>query len=186
MSIIIGFSGKSGSGKTTLSESVAQALRWPRVSFGEYVRRITRQQGLAESIKNLQTVGESLAKNPDEFCRLVLKTSSWRPGHNIIIDGIRHKTIYDSLHKIIQPKRFILIFIEIDENTRESRLAKRGYNKEVILNIEKHSTEKDVKRILKEMSDIVLTGNRTVNELSNELLERIRTAVSEYAMIDYL
>ena len=74
--VALGFSGKIGSGKTTISEYVANLLSWPKVSFGDYVREIARQQKTDLSRSALQTIGASLVEQDCEgFCRSVLAKS---------------------------------------------------------------------------------------------------------------
>src|SRR5437667_11684940 len=91
MALAVAFSGKLGSGKTTVSSSLAEALKWPRTSFGDYVREILRSRGLEQTRDNLQRFGTQLLNDdPRAFCRSVLLSCGWTPGDNLIIDGLRH------------------------------------------------------------------------------------------------
>lgn len=94
----IAFSGSIASGKSTIAAAVAEALHWPCVSFGNYVRFVARSQGLVESREVLQAIGADLVeKDVAEFARAVLAQADWRPGQSIVIDGIRHVTVLDHL-----------------------------------------------------------------------------------------
>ena len=42
--VVLAFAGGIASGKSTLSSGVSRALGWPRVSFGDYVRRVARER----------------------------------------------------------------------------------------------------------------------------------------------
>jgi len=103
--LILAFSGGIGSGKSTLSSGVAEALEWPRVSFGRYVRAVALDRGLdAESREVLQEVGESLiTAGWVPFCRAVLTQADWRPERSLVVDGIRHVEALQTLRALAAP-----------------------------------------------------------------------------------
>jgi len=164
-SIIVGFAGKIGSGKTTVSAAVAEALNWRYTSFGAYVREIAQQRGRGESRTTLQEIGASLVANPDELCRSVLAQVAWKPGMNVIMDGIRHAEIVDSLRRVTVPSAVYLIYIRIDDAERIRRQTAREIisNRE-ISGYDSHTTEADAKSVLPSMADIVIDGSLPVSE----------------------
>jgi len=170
-SIIIGFSGKIGSGKTTLSAAVAEALNWPRVSFGDYVRGVARQRGLDDSRKVLQEIGASLVENPNEFCLSVLHQVAWKPGQHLVVDGVRHARIVDALRRVTEPSTVFLVFVKVHEKVRrQRRLNQGGTGKQRDPEYESHATEEDVKAVLPAMADLVVDGTRRVPDLMEQIV----------------
>ena len=174
-SIIIGFAGKISSGKTTISAAVAEALNWPRASFGDYVRGLARERGLEESREVLQEIGASLVENPDEFCLSVLMLADWKPGQNLVVDGVRHVKIIDALRRVTKPSRVFLVFVKIDERVRKKRLLDdRNAGKQVALGYEAHTTEADVNTVLPAMADLMADGAHPVPDLVNQIVAWIQ------------
>jgi dephospho-CoA kinase len=125
-SLVLAFSGSIGSGKSTLSLSVAKALNWPYVSFGNHVRTVALLRGLGESREVLQEVGESLIQEGwEQFCKSVLAQTTWEPGEPLVVDGIRHVEAVETLQLLIVPSELLLIHITLNEPTRKARLYKR-------------------------------------------------------------
>jgi dephospho-CoA kinase len=179
--IVCGFAGRIGSGKTSVSELIARHFNWPRVSFGEYVRKVAQERGLDSSSRGvLQTLGETLIQdNIGHFCRSVINQTTWKPGESLVIDGIRHHDILNKLKDIVRPSPFVLVYIYIDEDSRLERLAKRDrLNQLEIDKADGHSTEKDVKLVLQQLADITIDGKQSltvmVSEIVNYLIVRRR------------
>jgi transcriptional regulator with XRE-family HTH domain/Zn-dependent peptidase ImmA (M78 family)/adenylate kinase family enzyme len=170
--LVLAFSGKMGSGKSTLSQQVADALGWKRASFGDYLRVFARSQGLEESREVLQDLGESLViKDPTAFCHSVLTHFQWHSGEPLVIDGVRHAAVLDSLRKLVAPLELRLVFIEIDEGTRIKRLQK--IDKSVLDRlavVESHSTEREVVSTLPALAAWHVQGDRPVDQVVQEIL----------------
>jgi dephospho-CoA kinase len=171
-SIVLGFAGKIASGKSAVSRKVADALGWPYVSFGNYVRTIARQRGLDESRRTLQNIGASLVSdNFEQFCWSVLGQADWNPGQPLVIDGVRHIEIVETLRRIISPSTLRIIYIEVDEDVRETRLSEEGiWDSEQLRRIETHSTEVQVQSVLPETADLIVDGNKSVDILVDGIL----------------
>ena len=174
--IAIGFAGKIGSGKTTLSGKVSETLAWPYVSFGNYVRNVARQRGLAESREVLQEIGAALvSSDPEMFCREVLSQANWQPGSPLVIDGVRHKEVVEALRRLVAPSSLRIVYIELADEVRESRLPEEGINDATQLQrIETHSTEVQVKTVLPESADLIVDGGKELDHLVNEVVEWVR------------
>lgn len=174
--ILICFAGRIGSGKTTVSKVVADTLKWQRASFGDCVRMEAFRQGLDESRQVLQRLGESLVEDPDKFCRLLLKKYSWKPGQNLIIDGIRHSKILDSLRKLTDPSEVFLVFVSTDEKIIKKRFAEENpLRKDDLMSIEAHSTETEVKTILPAKSSLIVDGARPIKILVKEIMAWLKS-----------
>src|SRR6266702_3054160 len=171
-SIILAFSGSIGSGKSTLSLNVAKALNWPYVSFGNYGRAVAKIRGLEESRAVLQDVSESLIKEGwEQFCRSVLAQVAWKPGDSLVVDGIRHIEAIDTLRLLIAPSELLLIYITVNETTRKTRLRERKTADYAhIQSIEDHSTEIQVKTFLPQKADLIVSGDRSKDDLVRDIL----------------
>jgi dephospho-CoA kinase len=170
--VILGIAGKMGSGKSTVSHEFAEAMGWPYASFGNYVRHVARQQGLNEgSTEVLQEIGEDLVeRDPKGFCRSVLEYANWQPDQSLIIDGIRHVEVTTALQQLTAPSKFVLTYVDVDENTRKDRLIReRGVRPEQLERLEAHPTEAQVKSKLPQLADYHLNANEPVEILIDEL-----------------
>lgn len=170
-SSIICFSGRIGSGKTSISKGLADVLNLKWVSFGGYVHKVAKEQGLIESREVLQKIGQRLVHdNPAEFCENVLREANWIQGQSLIIDGIRHVQILNALKSLIKPGKLYLVFIDADSSTLKRRYNKRSMNQRLSLEkIEEHDTEKDVINSLPEIADLRIDGNRDKDELIKDV-----------------
>ena len=157
---VIGFSGRIASGKSAISKALAADIGCRRVSFGDYVRKMAAEQGLAPTREVLQSLGEELeAADVKRFCRAVIDSAKWQSGSSLVIDGIRHVQVLKSLRSLVEPTPLILVFVEADDSVRTSRLAERGEGEDVRLgSVESHSTERDVLEGLPQLADVRLSA----------------------------
>jgi ribosome-binding protein aMBF1 (putative translation factor)/cytidylate kinase len=165
--LVVGFAGRIGSGKSTISIEVARALGWPRASFGDYVRTVARSAGLGESREALQEIGASMIeRGVDDFCRAVLAQSGWNAGEPLVIDGIRHAEVIESLRKLVAPLEMRVVYLDVKDEKRLNNLRKRedAVAEELEL-VEGHTTEEQVKNVLPELADLRLPGDRPLEEL---------------------
>jgi cytidylate kinase/transcriptional regulator with XRE-family HTH domain len=171
--MVLAFSGKMGSGKSTLSEHVAKALDWKRASFGDYVRKVAKDEGLDEDSRDvLQELGARLVKSdPEEFCRDVLAEFDWRSGEPLIVEGIRHAEIVEALRRVVAPLEVRLVFLEVTDVRRIERLRIRDSEVvERLKQIESHSTEEQASTVLPEMADLRVSGDKSISELVLEIV----------------
>ena len=169
--IVLAFAGKIASGKSTLSSEVAKALDWKRVSFGDYVRIVAKSQGMEPSREVLQELGETLARTPDEFCRSMLAHFGWESGEPVVIDGIRHREIVDALRRAVAPLELRLVFIDVADEKRRERLDQERDNvTDKLAHVEKHSTEKQVEKVLPGIADLTVTTESDVNQVVQQIV----------------
>lgn len=159
---IICFSGGIGSGKSTLSLELSKKIGWKATSFGNFLRNLAFERKLDPSRENLQFLGEEMISNgTDNFCNSVLRFCNWVQIENLIIDGIRHSEILESIKRTTKPSNVFLVYIELDLADRSSRLPEQEKNK--LAQYETHSTELQVKSNLKKLSDLIIDGNQSVD-----------------------
>jgi len=173
--LVVCFAGGIGSGKSLVSKKVAAALGWPRVSFGDYVRGVARQRGLDQTRETLQQVGaELVAGNVEDFCRGVLDHAEWSSGESLVVDGIRHLEVMDTLRSMTVPSVVVLVFVDVGRAERKRRVLERAIGDISFENAERHSTEIQVGGRLREAADIVIDGRQPVDVVVKDAVEFIR------------
>jgi cytidylate kinase len=171
-SVLIAFSGKIGTGKSSISKAVATKLGWPWVSFGEYVRQIAAKQGLEPTRLTWQTVGEALLLADEQaFCKAVLEQAPYGFS-NIVVDGVRHKTVLESLQKIMLPGRLLHIHLLVDEVTRVERILQREGNLGLteLNRADLHPTEQQVAENFISSANAVLNSSLPPEQLIDEVI----------------
>lgn len=163
---VIALAGKIGSGKTSIAVALAHKLDCPRVGFGDYVRSEATKRGLNPGSRQvLQELGESLLRQDlDGFCEAVLSQADRAPDGGLIVDGVRHVTVLDTLHRLLSPSPVRLIYLAATDEARQLRLAAAGrWEQDVMAKAEGHSTEADLKTALPGRSDAVIDADRDFN-----------------------
>ena len=174
--IVLGFAGSIASGKSTLSIEVASSLGWQRVGFGDYVRTVAQRQGLGESREVLQTIGATLVNQGiEQFCSAVLAQVDWETGQPLVVDGIRHSEVVSTLRQLVAPRKLLLVFVIVNESTREARLIERGLtHREQWQQFEAHSTESQVQTVLPGMADLTVDSTQKIEELVKKVVTWIQ------------
>lgn len=177
MSLIVCFSGRIGSGKSSLSCSVAERLGWRRVSFGDYVRaEVRRQGGDPSSRQALQDLGEKLVStNIEEFCRNVLNMSCASCSDNLIVDGVRHISVQDTISSVFQNETVKLIHLTLDDSERYSRIISRDGNSLDLERAENHPVEAELRDTLPSIADLIIDSRKSFDENILEILEFVQS-----------
>jgi adenylate kinase family enzyme len=172
-SAVLSFAAPIEAGKTTVSTQVANRLDAPRVSFGEYLRRIARKKGQALTREALQNLGEKMVTNDVRgFCKNVLNQQPWQAGKPLIVDGVRHVEILDALGEILAPVRAYLIFINVDRTTQTKRLKDDPLpHRKSLDELEMHPTEQQVRSKLPDRAALILDGTHDSDELTQKVIE---------------
>jgi adenylate kinase family enzyme len=175
-STVLSFAAPIEAGKTKVSKLVAKRLGAPWVSFGEYLRRLAKNRGLEVTRETLQDLGEELVRDDVRaFCLDVLKEQPWRPGVPLIIDGLRHLEVLNALGDIFNPAPEYLIYIQVDRLTQEKRLRRDELPHEKSLDdLEKHSTESQVRSVLPDKAALILDGARPPEELTQKVIDFLK------------
>ena len=169
---VLAFSGGIASGKSELSTAVAEALGYPRVSFGDYVRTVTGFRGLEQCRQNWQMVGEALLlEDPRQFCVAVLTQDSWTPGDPLVVDGVRHVDVTKMLSKLVSPSELRLVYIDTDTRIRVERLFQRTSDGGSLTTLDEHSTEVQVVGALRARADLVVDGTKPLAVLVDEVVD---------------
>jgi dephospho-CoA kinase len=170
---MLGFAGGIASGKSAVSVAVAAALGWNRASFGDYLRGVARERGLAGSRENLQALGGMFAMDMRSFCASVLKGAQWKSGDPLVLDGIRHSEAVDALTMLVAPLRLVLVYLDVIPAIRQERFERKQDQYQRLDELEKHSTEIQVEKILRSRADLVVDSSGAVVEVAKEGLTRL-------------
>lgn len=160
---VIGLSGVIASGKSTVALGFSEEMGWKYVSFGDFVRKTAKERGFdPNDRKILQEIGADLINDDLEgFCKAVLEQENWGTGEPLIIDGVRHVEVQLMLKKLVAPSSFILVYLYVNEEIRMRNLIdERRTELSQLKELEKDSTERQVKSFLPDVADYVLDGNK--------------------------
>lgn len=156
--MIIGIAGPIASGKSTLARALAQEFSFKLIAFGEYVRHEAQARGLdVADRKVLQDLGQSLVdENVRSFVRGVFERAKIEAADRVVLDGVRHRSVWDEIVDFALSRRSIakLIFLEMPEAERRRRLGARGMSYDQLVVQDRHASEADVHSWLAERADL--------------------------------
>ena len=161
------------SGKTSLTRALAECLKWKRVAFGDYVRgEFRRQRGHPGARPELQDFGQDLAESdPESLCRAVLRLGDFAPGGNILIDGVRHASVYRVLMDIVRPSRTYLIYLHADSDLRRLRAAQR--HEVLSASTASHPVEAELGETVLKMADMVVDADGAFGEVLRRCVDAL-------------
>lgn len=165
-SIII-ISGRISSGKSTFAILIAKQFGFPIASFGGYLTYYCKKNNLKTDRETLQNVGERFIQtNPQLFLENVI-TYFIGDSESIIIEGVRHKIIFDELLQLSE--NAFPIFIDADQQTRYERYINRNKVSDIIVSfkqflvIDNHPVEMEIESLKSRCSLIIDTVNQPIN-----------------------
>ncbi|MBU4338343.1 AAA family ATPase [Patescibacteria group bacterium] len=157
--------GKIACGKSTVSEVIVRHFGFPRVSFGDILRKYSRTQGLPQTREALQNLGQKILDQYgyDGFLKWAMDNSpdtNWNGP--LIIDGLRHIAVYEHIVELFPET--ILVYCKCDMQTQISRIVSRDkITKEEAIKIVSHSTE----RYIQELESYAHIVYRTDSDMQN-------------------
>jgi dephospho-CoA kinase len=173
--MLVCFAGQIGSGKSSVSAAVASALGWRRAGFGDYVRkRVEQEGGDPTSRAALQNLGQRLVEaDPEAFCRSVLEAGGFMPGDNLLIDGVRHTSIYRILVRVAAPSAVHLLFLAADEALRFDRIADRRDSND-FTRAATHQVESELRDDLPAIADRIVDASRPLDVVIADCVEAVK------------
>lgn len=172
--VVLALSGPIKSGKSTLAVALGRSLGWRVAGFGNTVRSEARRRGIAESREALQALGEELVGGDSvEFCKATLAQAEWTAGAGVVIDGVRHRAALDALRLLVQPASLVLVFVNVADSTRLTRAAQSGISAEALRAMDRHSTEVQVRTVLRSAADLELDAELAVEDLVRTVRARL-------------
>jgi len=165
---LIAISGRISSGKTYAANLISKQFGFPIASFGSYLMDYCQNNNLPTDRKTLQDIGENLARTKPEQFSLDVINHFIDKGDSIIIEGVRHKTIFEILHKLSDNS--LSVFVDDDQKKRYEKYSNRvkksdkvkTYDKFIIF--DNHPVELEIES-LKPLCNIVV--NSTTNYSKN-------------------
>ncbi|MDC3985964.1 AAA family ATPase [Polyangium jinanense] len=144
--LVIGISGGIAAGKTAFIQALSAKTGAATTGFGDYVREQASSRSLhVESRDVLQQLGEQLKRDlgDEEFvCRVLARADH---SAHVIVDGVRHVEIADVIQRVVAPRRFALLFLDVDDETRRERAESRATDDAARFDqLAAHSTERQV------------------------------------------
>lgn len=169
---VICISGKIGSGKSTITQAICALSGMTSRSTGEFVRKVAIQRGIKEIDRSiLRRIGvEYISKGWDIFCHSFLQYCDWTPGRAFVIDGIRHIGFYEGIKSLIAPTKSFLVYIEIDEAERASRIQLRDQSN--LPENDQHETELYYEDI-RNNADIIVQNNMDPQKVAQYILDHL-------------
>lgn len=175
MGLVIAFSGRMRSGKTSLSCELSRRLSWPRVAFGEYVRKeIKRAGGNPDCRQLLQDYGQRRVENDLEgFCRSVLAQAELGNSTNLIVDGIRHTKVLETIRRLCVPMRTILVYVDCSDKTRYLRTNDLATSEDTFIQQDQHSVEDETGNTLRNLADKIVDGESDTADTAQPIIDLI-------------
>ena len=162
MGAVFAVAGQIGGGKTTIAHLLGQYLRAPVVAFSSALRELAIEAELLPSRENLQDLGSKIVESsPQILCNRVLQKAG--SAEDLVIDGLRHKVIAETLITLIAPKHLVIVYVDAAERTRRQRvLAETG--RDALPGWESHSSERYVTE-LRALADGVISNDSTLQDV---------------------
>ncbi len=165
----IAISGRIGSGKSTIATQLAVALRRPHVSFSAEIRATAAACGLSLEREQLQRLGDRLiSEGWAEFCARVLAQAGSCPAPPII-EGVRHLQAIKVLRGMLSPDELAVVYLDVQEESRVSRLCERGDTASDVEAAERHSSEQEL-TLIRQHANIVVVNEAPVDVVVEEIL----------------
>jgi hypothetical protein len=114
---VYGFAAPAKGGDNEIAEELSKQLGARRISFGRWLREEASRAGVQADRRVLQKRGQQMIDSHGalEFCLKLLDSLPQNvsiPDADIVIDGVRHAEVHDSLRCLIGEDRFDVIYID--------------------------------------------------------------------------
>jgi hypothetical protein len=104
------------------------------------------------------------------FCDRALSIGGWVRGKSLVVDGVRHVVVLNTLRQIVEPDYFGLVYLNIDRQTQRERWNREDLPyKKTLEELERHPTEIEVLNTLPDFSDLVLDGKLPVQTIVTDI-----------------
>lgn len=169
LKIILGIIGRISSGKSTVAKRLAKHYNAEIISFGRYLVNYSKNKGLPVDRKSLQELGDSFIKSDAKgFLSNVMQDQISSSTSAVIIEGIRHKNIFNAIKD--QSNTAIFAFIDVPVEIRHQRYRSRlkesdePVSMEKFIEIDTHPVEAEIDS-LKMLCNIMLESDLTNDDL---------------------
>jgi len=171
--IILALSGEMGCGKGTLTKYLVTKYHAEVYRFSNPLRDILDRMHREKTRDHMQQLSTALRQvfGDDVLSEIILADVGQSESPFIIIDGVRRESDIKYLRNL---QGFKLVYIDADIKTRYTRITFRGENSsDTTKTIEEFIRETEAEaesriRELKEISDVILENNGTIEELEKQ------------------
>jgi dephospho-CoA kinase len=171
--IILALAGEMGCGKGTLTKYLVAKYGAEVYRFSNPLRDILDRMHREKSRDHMQQLSTALRQvfGDDVLSEIILADVGQSESPFIIIDGVRRESDIKYLQNLVG---FKLVYIDADLRTRYTRVTFRGENSsDTTKTIEEFIRETEAEaesriRELKEISDVILENNGTIEELEQQ------------------
>lgn len=175
MKFAVVISGRIASGKSTVATYIASEFNLKTVSFGEYVRAISRQTGKLETRQSLQQLGDRLISTlgTSGLLQATLKHSDIQPNDSVVFDGVRHSEILDGIRR--SSRNCLAVFLDASLKERHRRYNARLHSPITInefLVFDEHPVEVSIAALI-ENCDVTIDAARPAAEIQGILRNRL-------------
>lgn len=178
--LVVGFGGLSKSGKTSLVGDVLIPSNSHAGVFGDVVRRKAQARGFdANDPRVLLEIGSQLVEHEcAEFCREVLIDGGWPQRPVVLLDGIRHLRVVETLRTLIAPAQFRLVMVVASERSRQRRFLDQVQSSLALEELDRHSVSSDATSLL-QIADYVADGESSdPSKISKDLRAQIASWIA--------
>lgn len=165
----VAFCGYICSGKTTLTDYFCNKYNWDKISFGKYIKSISKYQS-SQSRQIWQDIGYKVFKNIPSYDFLMQVIKFNDPKSNIhVYDSIRHLDILAEVRKYYDG--VIVFYLKVNECELYERYVmkyKDGVTYSQFKKMNQHPIEKEISEIIHK-SDYVLDGSKQKDDLISEV-----------------
>ena len=126
---------------------------------------IAQERGLPQTREYLQELGAKLvAEDPLLLCARVMQSVTQSDNNGIVIDGLRHEVIYNTLKQLSSPRQLLCVYVDVAEKIRLARLIERDkLTATVVSEQDRHSTEIQVRSVLRKLANYIADNNGDLN-----------------------
>lgn len=170
---ILVFAGPIASGKTTLAAGCARLLGCPKVSFSQFIRHTAQSRGLTGDRETLQGLGaELVAQDPRGLVSGTLALAEWKAGDSLVLEGLRHRKVFDLVKEIAEPTAVWLIYVDAALTVRTQRSELRDASSH-LAEWNRHPVERGVV-LLREAAALTVPNDRDVTDAMNVITDWLR------------
>lgn len=170
MKVKICIAGKIACGKSTIAKVIVFHAGFPKISFGDILRKYSEEQNLLQTREALQELGQKILDQYgyDGFLKWAIDYSpDIDRSDSLIIDGVRHFAVYKRIIELFSET--ILIYCDCNVRTQIDRILLRdGIKKKEAIKIVSHPTEKYIQE-LKLYADIIYRSESDISAILNKL-----------------
>ena len=126
--MIIAAVGKNASGKDYFLDIIAKQFNLPVISFGDCVRELADNEGLAHTRENLQYLSEKYMSTygQDFFPKMMIEKIKKMGTENVLVSGIRPPSDAETFREAFGDKFFLVAIVLESDRLRYERMVARG------------------------------------------------------------